>query len=211
MGSNSRKVTKLSLEETNTVIRRGGLVAFCTESFYALGADATNPKAIAQIYKLKKRQKEKPIALIAANLKQVKKFFYLSPAEEQLAKKYWPGPLTILLRPKKSIAARALTGNSPPLRGGVRGGASGERPRIGVRVPAHAKARALALSVGTPITATSANLSRQPPTKSSSVLRRTFPGIMIVSGQCGRLKLPSTVIHVRKNNIHIIRPGAIHV
>lgn len=170
------------------------LFAFPTESFFALGVAATDKKAIQHLFHLKKREAGKPIALIAANLQQVKKFFEMSKAEEQLAKQYWPSPLTILLKPKSVIQAKAL-------------GAK----RIGVRVPKHAVARRLAARAAAPITATSANISGQPPTKSVRKLKRDFPDILVVSGRCGKLGRPSTIISVDDDHITLIRQGAVHV
>lgn len=196
-------------------IHRRKLFFYPTESFYALGADATNEKAIRELFRVKHREKNKPIALIAADLAQVKKFFVLSKAEERLAKKFWPGPLTILLTPKKIIAADALFGTTPTspsrfVRTGHPSSGRKGRYRIGVRVPNHAGARALAKQVGAPITATSANRSGQSPTKSFNKVKREFPGILGVPGRCGRLRKPSTVIEIVNRNVIILRPGAIH-
>lgn len=171
----------------------GKIVAFPTESFYALGVPANDVLAIKKLFALKKRESGKPIALIAADLAQVKKFFVMSKAETQLAKQHWPGPLTILLTPKKTIAAKAL-------------GAK----KIGVRVPAHTVARRLAERAGAPLTATSANISGQPPTKSARVVKRNFPGILVAPGRCGKQSLPSTIVELKNTNIHILRPGAVH-
>lgn len=175
-------------------MKKSVVIAYPTESFFALGVPATDAQAIKSLFKLKEREAGKPIALVAASLQQVKTFFVMSAREEQLAKKYWPGPLTILLTPKKSIAARAL-------------GAK----KIGVRVPAHAMARRLAVRAAAPLTATSANRSGQSPTKSICALKKEFPGILIVSGRCGRQGRPSTIVDVRGATHHIIRPGAIHL
>lgn len=212
--------------DNKEVGRRGVIFGYPTESFYALGVKATDKYAIKKLFRLKHREAGKPIALIAADLKQVKKFFYMTKDEERLARKHWPGALTILLKPKPPssprpspggrgwIAADALVPSSPnasttsprPLlnQGVVRGG------RIGVRVPTHAGARQLAHQAGSPITATSANISGQPPTKSARKVKRDFPGIMIAPGRCGRNAKPSTVVKIIKNSITIIRQGATH-
>lgn len=170
------------------------IFAFPTESFYALGADATDTRAIQQLFRVKHRERGKPIALIAATTAQVRKFFVLSKHEERVAEQHWPGSLTILLKPRKMIAARAL-------------GAT----RIGVRVPAHASARRLAARVGAPITATSANISGQPPTKLAAKVKRDFPGILIMPGRCGRQTRPSTVVAIEKNTLTILRQGSVHL
>jgi len=176
------------------MMKKNTIFAFPTESFYALGVNATDVEAVQELFRLKHREAGKPIALIAADIKQVKKYFFMSKVEEQLAEKYWPGALTILLTPKKSIAARAL-------------GAK----KIGVRVPAHAGARRLAKKLGAPITATSANISGQPPTKSARKLKHDFPDILVVSGKCGSSKKPSTVIEIINKKIIIHRQGAVNV
>lgn len=168
--------------------------AYPTESFFAFGVPANDSTAIRQLFHIKKREPWKPIALVAANLAQVEKFFVLNEKERALAKKYWPGPLTLLLQPKSTIDAKAL-------------GAK----KIGVRVPSHAVARALAKKLGAPITATSANRSGEPPTKSRRALKREFPDILIVPGRCGRQSQPSTIIDVRGTELHIIRQGSVHV
>lgn len=170
------------------------IFAYPTESFYGLGVRATSRTAVRKLFLMKQREGRKPIALVAADLQQVKKFFYLSRVEEQIALQHWPGSLTILLRPKPAIAAREL-------------GAK----KIGVRIPAHVGARRLAKIIGEPITATSANVYQQPPTKSPRKVKKDFPGILIVPGNCGRQRLPSTIIKVSKKNITIIRQGPVHV
>lgn len=191
------------------------IVAYPTESFYALGVDATNPKAIQELFRVKHREKGKPIALIAGSMQQVQKFFYLSAEESKLARKYWPGTLTLLLKPKQGIAAAALAAvsSSPYLSLGRRGAEGGRRhgsARVGVRVPAHAQARKIAMLSGAPITATSANISGQPPTKSAAKVKRDFPGILMIPGRCGRQTKPSTVVAIRSKHLHTIRSGSVH-
>lgn len=165
-----------------------------TESFYALGVKATNRLAVEQLFRIKQREPGKPIALIAANLQQVRKFFIMSKTEERLARPFWPGSLTMLLKPKRTIQSAAL-------------GAK----KIGVRVPAHVGARRIAARAAAPITATSANISGRPPTKSARKLKHDFPDILIMPGRCGRQTKPSTIINVQGSTITIIRQGSVRV
>ncbi len=185
------------------------IFAYPTESFYALGVRATDAKAIRELFRVKHREQGKPVALIAGNWRQVVKFFYLNRQEHLLAKRYWPTGLTLLLRPKKAIASRTLTPLFPPSDEGGRKGSRGER-RIGVRIPAHAGARRLALKIGAPITATSANISGQPATKLAAKVKKDFPGILIMPGRCGRQSKPSTVAQIVNGKIKIIRHGSVH-
>ncbi len=186
-------------------LRRGDVLAYPTESFFAFGADSTNAQAVKKVFALKGRG-NKPIALIAGSMKQVERFFFMTDAERRIARHYWPGALTLLLAPKAPTPS-----GSPSGRGrGIAARALGAR-RIGVRVPGHALARRLALAAGVPLTATSANSSGRPPTKSPGVIRRRFPAIMVVRGRCGRSTRPSTVVEVRKSVVRLIRSGAVTI
>lgn len=227
-----RNTTMISIKEAALIILSGGIVAYPTESFYALGADATNARAVKKVFNLKGRDRSKPIALIAGNQQQVERFFTMTKAERGLAHRHWPGGLTVLLRPKtpipsnspsgppagragrgRGVAAEALAGTSPAP-SYTRRGASGERlrrPSVGVRIPAHAPARALALSVGAPITATSANRSGRPPTKSARKVKRDFPGILIAPGRCGRQRRPSTVVALSGGRPVVLRRGQVKI
>lgn len=199
-------------ETATAALRAGRVVAYPTESFWALGADATNPAAVRRLFELKRRER-KPIALIAGNWQQVEKFFAMTKHERSIARRYWRGALTLVLRPRRGLAADALLGTTPT-RSFDRATPPHERrggKGIGVRVPAHGQARKLALGVGAPITATSANISGTAPTKSSAKVKRDFPGILMVSGRCGRQRLPSTVIEVRENRVRTIRRGAVNL
>ncbi|MBI4089993.1 MAG: L-threonylcarbamoyladenylate synthase [Candidatus Kerfeldbacteria bacterium] len=201
----------MNIREAAAIIRNGGVVVYPTESFYALGANATNAQAVSKIFSLKRRD-QKPIALVAGNWQQVERFFMMNKAEQSLGHRYWPGALTVLLKPKRKIAADALLGTTPPRSRSASGHPFLERRGhigVGVRVPAHAQARTLALAVGVPITATSANLSGRPPTKSAAKVRGDFPGILIVPGRCGRQRLPSTVASIQAGRVRTVRPGAV--
>ncbi|MBI4426315.1 MAG: threonylcarbamoyl-AMP synthase [Candidatus Kerfeldbacteria bacterium] len=179
-----------SLKQAVSIIKAGGVVAYPTESFYALGADATNPAAIARVFRLKGRDK-KPIALVASDEQQVSRFFAADKVEREVARWHWPGALTIVLKPKKRLAASAL--------GSL---------RIGVRVPKHKLAAGLARLVGKPITATSANPSGGRPTKSARRVRAWWPNVPVVAGACGRATKPSTVVAVDGGQLITLRAGA---
>lgn len=224
----------ITANHASSLIQKGQVVAYPTESFYALGADATNPEAIGKLFAMKKREAKKPIALIAADIAQVHKYFYVSPSEMAMAKKYWPGPLTMLLQPKvptgkrvthndkRYIAIQAL-GVAPAKTVRTNQGVIGDMVEsfktgallrtvtVGVRVPGHARARHLAKLAGVPITATSANLTGSLATKKDTAVRRRWPTLPIMKGSCGRLKKPSTVLEVVDPNIKVHRQGAVKI
>lgn len=216
-----------SLKHAVTIIKAGGVVAYPTESFWALGADATNKRAVGKIFRIKGRSERKPIALIAGNEQQAKKYFYMTKPERILANRHWPGPLTLVLQPKGpttpnpsserrgTLAADALLGTTPPAPKHFGAGTPPLKKRgskgIGVRVPRHAIAAGLACLVGRPITATSANPSGGRPTKSASRVHAWWPDMPVVAGACGRATKPSTVVVAHDRRLTTVRPGAVKI
>jgi L-threonylcarbamoyladenylate synthase len=135
-----------ALTEAAEVLRRGGVVAYPTDTLYALAVDPRSDAAVRRLFTLKERGGS-PVALIAADTTQAEEAGTFGTSEQKLAARFWPGPLTIVVP--------AAPGMSRQLSGGM--------GTIGVRVPAHPVARALAAAFGGCITATSANLSGRPP------------------------------------------------
>ncbi len=131
-------------------LRGGGVVAFPTETFYGLAADATSPAAVERLHALKGRPAGKPIACIVGDRSQVALLCDRWPASaERLAARFWPGPLTLVVPAREGLPAPLLSRDA-------------EGAFVGLRLSSHPWARALALGLGLPITATSANLSGGP-------------------------------------------------
>jgi len=178
------------------VIRRGGVIAYPTETAYGLGALATNQRAVAKIFAMKGRLEKKPLPLIVASQSMAERFFYFSSAERALARRYWPGPLTMLLRPRRRFPR----------------GVAGTDGRVAVRVSGSAFARAIARRLGKPITATSANRSGGKTCYSISCVRRGLrapaPELILDGGTLPRRK-PSTIVKIQKGAIKILRQGSV--
>lgn len=187
-----------SIAEAAAALRAGELVVFPTETFYAIGADPMQPNALAAIVRVKGREPEKPVALIASDAASAFAIASEIPDDARLlAETFWPGPLTLVL-PRRAGLNEALIGPS--------GG-------IGVRVSPHPTARALALAVDGLITATSANLSGQPPASTLPEARRSLGGQISIYIDGGALNspAPSTVVEFgQDSSFRIVRPGAIH-
>jgi L-threonylcarbamoyladenylate synthase len=178
-------------------LRAGELVVFPTETFYALGADPTQSKAMASLVRVKGRKPGNPIALIAADSGSAFAIADQIPSDaRRLAERFWPGPLTLVL-PAHIGLNEALVGPN----GGV-----------GVRVSPHAIARSLAFALGGLITATSANLSGEKPARSVIEARRSL-GTLIsayVDGGVLSSDAPSTVVEFGADgHWRILRSGAI--
>ena len=92
-------------------IKKGGVILYPTETIWGLGCDASNCQAVEKIYNIKKRPVNNPIICHFNSLNEIKKDFYLSELEELLAKKLWPGPITLILRKKTNSKISQLVSN----------------------------------------------------------------------------------------------------
>jgi len=129
------------------LLKDGGVITYPTETFYGLGADCLHEKAIDRLFDIKGRDYRSPIALIGGQDKDLELIADNVPeVAKRLIRVFWPGPLTLIFQASLSVPTR-LTGGTG---------------KIGIRLSGHAVARALALALDRPITATSANLSGQP-------------------------------------------------
>jgi L-threonylcarbamoyladenylate synthase len=174
------------------------LVVFPTETFYGLGACATSARAVAAVAACKGRDADKPIAVIAADVAMVDQVVArVPPAASVLMRRFWPGPLTLVL-PARPDLPRELTAGS-----GL----------IGVRVASHPVPCALARAIGAPITATSANAAGAPPPVEVAAAVDTFGDAVAVYLDGGIVTggSPSTVLLVGEDAVRVIRGGAVSV
>lgn len=186
----------ISISEAARIIKNGGVIAFPTETSFGLGVDPTNEEAIQKIFEIKKRDHGKPITLILSSTQHLSKWVLKpNPMEKKLIKNFWPGPLTLLLKKKKSVS-NLLSGGSD---------------RLGVRVSSHPVARKLARQIGGAITATSANISGEPSLRSLAVLQKKLGNRIdgvIRNAKIG-YKKDSTILYILNNKLNVIREGSI--
>ncbi|MEQ1662540.1 MAG: Sua5/YciO/YrdC/YwlC family protein [Thiobacillus sp.] len=171
-------------------LRRGGLIAYPTESCYGLGCDPRNAHALRQLIRLKGRDSRKGMLLIADRLARLRPFIRpLSPADHARVQQRWPGPTTWVL----PAAARC----SPLLTGG--------RDTLAVRVTAHPDAARLCRTLGMALVSTSANKTGHPPAKTAAQCRRIFGArVRTLEGRIGQRRRPSTLIDLATGKI--LRP-----
>ena len=143
-------------------MRSGGVIAFPTETVYGIGALLSKPRAIARIYKIKKRARSKPLQALVASLRQAKELGVFNKKVLAFAKKRWPGPLTLIVP--------AAAGNK----------------KIGLRMPAHRRLLQLIRKTG-PIAATSANISGEKPFLTAKEVKQGLKSLDYVIP--GRVKL----------------------
>jgi L-threonylcarbamoyladenylate synthase len=177
-------------------LKRGEVIVFPTETLYGLGVDALNPAAVDKVFQLKGRDPGNPIPVLVASRDMLDSLIVsVSPLAARLMKKFWPGPLTLVLPARKEVL--------PPLLN--RSGA------IGVRISSQPIATELVRTLGRPLTATSANPTGHPPARTIEQARHYFDGSIekFIDGGELTAKIGSTVAAVIGDTIRIIRQGEI--
>ena len=186
---------KIEINKAKKILKKGDLIIFPTETVYGLGGDATNKNAIKKIYEIKKRPLNNPIICHFKNIKAIEEDFILNDIEHKLAKKFWPGPLTIILTKKKFSNIR------PEL--------SNHKNSVGCRIPSHSIAQELLQSIDFPIAAPSANISTKlSSTKINHLSKKLKNEIFVLNGGKSFYGLESTVINVRDKYPKILRLGS---
>lgn len=210
------EINKENLDRVGEIIRAGGLVSFPTETVYGLGADALNEEAVASIYEAKGRPSDNPLIVHISSIESVEEIAYLDDANDtdkiakrdknnqpsisrdtklKLMKKFWPGPITFILK-KKDIVPDIT---------------SGGLSTVGVRLPSSKVARDFITAAKRPIAAPSANISGRPsPTRWQDVIEDMDGRIdAILKGNDCEVGIESTVLDLTGEIATIVRPGYI--
>jgi L-threonylcarbamoyladenylate synthase len=178
-------------------LRGGALVAFPTETVYGLGADATNGRAVAAIFEAKGRPTFNPLIVHVATPEAAGELGRLTETGTRLARAFWPGPLTLVLRKRQGCPVAEL--------------ATAGLNTIAVRLPAHPVAQALLNAAGVPIAAPSANRSGHvSPTTAAHVAQDLGDRVaMILDGGAAPIGLESTVVDATESEPVVLRLGAV--
>jgi len=177
-------------------IRAGEVIVYPTETFYGLGVDVFNEKAIKKLYKLKQRDYGLPISILVSDLEMLQRVVKeVSDSARQLIKSFWPGPLTMCFPANATIAKSLITNTG----------------KIGVRISSHPVATAIVRELGGPITTTSANPSSFPPSLNIKHILNYFNNRLPYVLDAGESEPSrgSTVIDVAGDTMAVIRDGAI--
>jgi L-threonylcarbamoyladenylate synthase len=177
-------------------LRRGEIVAYPTETFYGLGANALDELALARLRLLKGRGEDRTISVLVRGHEMLDRLCKKPPARAlALMERYWPGPLTIALPARRGLPSALLSEGC-----------------VAVRDSPHPTAQALVESFGGPVTATSANLAGQPPATTAEQVEETFEGrCRVLHGGDTPGGAPSTLVRVRGNRIEVLRRGALEL
>ena len=172
------------VKQAVAVLKRGGVIVYPTETAYGLGADFFNPRAIKKIYQIKGRQYKKPLSVIVSDFKMAGQLVKFDKSSLRLAKKYWPGPLTLIVK------------------------------NTGLRISSNKLATGIVKKLQHPISATSANLTGRGEFYSAPEVIKQFnkkkhqPDLIIDAGRLPKNKV-STVAQVVGDKIKILRKGQI--
>lgn len=188
------------IEKAAEIIKNGGLVGLPTETVYGLAADALNGKAVAKIFEAKGRPMDNPLIVHIADFSDIEKYNLVSEIPDSayvLAKAFWPGPLTIIMKKSSIIPNEVSAGLST----------------VAIRFPSHSVAQKIIKAAGVPLAAPSANLSGSPsPTTARHVLNDLNGKIdAVIDGGVCDVGLESTVISLATDIPRVLRPGGITV
>jgi L-threonylcarbamoyladenylate synthase len=188
-------VSQRELNKGVEILQKGGVIAFPTDTVYGLGADAFNPTAVERIYEIKNRPKYQQFPLLIADIERLVSLAEPIPEIAWfLARRFWPGGLTLVLPKTDSLPAYLAS-----------------RPTIAVRIPNHPACQALIQHLGNPIIGTSANISDQPSALTAEEVAQQLGGkidLIINGGKCPGGK-ESTIVDVTREAPVILRQGII--
>ncbi|MDE2860530.1 MAG: L-threonylcarbamoyladenylate synthase [Chloroflexota bacterium] len=184
------------LERAVSVLLEGGLVAFPTDTLYALGAHGFTPAAVERVFQAKDRPSDMALPLLLAGVEDLEKVAVdVPPQAWDFAERFWPGGLTMILRKAPSVPYEVTAGGET----------------VAVRVPNHSVARELISAVGVPLTGTSANRSGEAEPVTADEVRRQMAGrvdMVLDDGPC-QLSGASTIIDVTGDSLRIVREGVV--
>lgn len=183
-------------EAAAEIIKNGGLVAIPTETVYGLGANGLDEKAVAAIFEAKGRPQDNPLILHVAEPMEMERFCHSIPESAyRLARRFWPGPLTMVL-PARDIVPKRTTGGLST---------------VAVRCPDSAVTRQIIRLSGVPIAAPSANLSGKPSTTTAQHVYHDHAGkipLIVDGGKCS-VGVESTIVDLTDEKPRLLRPGGI--
>ena len=176
-------------------LRKGGVVAFPTETVMGLGVVYNDRRAYDRLNKVKERPEDKPYTLMVKNVEEIAKYAVIDEATQRVIDSFMPGSLTILVKVKKNSVPSYVTHNTDI---------------IGIRVPTNIEARILLDMVSIPLLVPSANKSGSKPALNSDEVKQIFGQELdfVMSGKA-KGEVPSTIVDLTKESPKVVRPGPI--
>lgn len=193
---NEKRPNHVIISKASKLINSGEIIAFPTETVYGLGANALDPSAVLKIFEIKGRPSDNPLIIHIAYMKTLRTLVsQIPPRANQIIKKFWPGPVTLVLK-KSKIVPKITTGGLNT---------------VAVRMPRNNVALALIRKSGLPIAAPSANISGRPSPTTAIHVKDDLDGKikLILDGGSTKIGIESTVIDMTQTTPVILRPGGI--
>jgi len=193
------KQADVTIREIILALKRGETVVYPTETCYGLGCDSTNESAVKKVFAIKKRPLEKSVLVLMADIDMAKSYVVWNNTIYELAKKYWPGPLTIV------VPACERGEVLPP-------GVMGQDGLIAFRISSHPLAFAICRALGRPLVSTSANLAAEPEPYNIDNVVKMFeqetaqPDIVIDAGELTH-RPPTTIVRIIEDKMEVVRRG----
>ncbi len=183
----------VNIKEIITALKKGFVLVLPTDTVYGLVCDATNKKAVEEIFKIKKRDKSKSLPVFVENIKMAKKYAIINKIQESFINKNWPGAVTVILKSKKGLSPLVYKNDT-----------------IALRQPNYNLIKEIFKNFKKPLAQTSANTSGHPPLDNGEEINNVLgcekycPALVVDAGNLLRKK-PSTIIDLTNNNIKILR------
>ena len=183
----------VGVQKADQIINKGGIVIFPTDTVYGIGCDPYNQKAVFSLYKIKKREKTKPLPVIGYSKKELEKIAEFNDKAEKIAKMFWPGPITLILKVKDENIKKSL----------------GLEKKIAVRVPNNQCVLSL-LKECKLLVATSANISGTTSLTDPNDCKRDLNGYdLLIDGGILSDNGESTIVEIDENKLRIVRSGSV--
>ena len=183
----------VGIQKAAQIINKGGIVIFPTDTVYGIGCDPYNQKAVLSLYKIKKREKTKPLPVIGYSKKELEKIAEFNDKAEKIAEMFWPGQITLILKVKDEKIRKSL----------------GLGKKIAVRVPNNQCALSL-LKECKLLVATSANISGTTSLTDPNDCKRDLNGYdLLIDGGILSDNGESTIVEIDENKLRVLRSGSV--
>lgn len=190
---------EVTISNLSTRLNQGEVIVYPTETCYGIGCDSSNQQAVEELYKIKQRRKDKPVLVIMSGLDMAREYVHWNEKLQQLAEKYWPGPLTLVA---KARADKNL----------VKPQVIAENETLAFRFSSHPLSQKIVEEIDVPLVSTSANISSQDTPYDICKVKEMFGGEkhqpdLIIDGGALSAQSPSTIAKVDQGEVNIIRQG----
>jgi len=189
------KATAKNIGEASRVVKKGGLVVYPTDTVYGLGCDPFNVRAVERVFKVKGERKEKPLPILASDIKFIEKIAYINEKARKIAERHWPGPLTLIVPKKPALPSIVTCGLAS----------------VGVRIPNHPVALQLISLCNGLLVGTSANKTGEKSPKTAQEATKQLGRLVdiVLDGGPTPLSQESSIVDLTSRKPKMLREGPV--